>query len=329
MPVVVANAHLSDRTLRRAARLRALLAPVIAGITRYLTQSPAIRDRALALGLPAARVTVVGHTKFDQEVPALTPDEAAELRARFGLAAAQPLFLAGSTHEGEEELILEAWEAARRAVPDLALMLAPRHLTRVAAVRALIERRGLAVRARSEATGVQVFRCSGVQDDQPEHLNTRTPEHLNAVLLLDTMGELAKLYGLAGLRVGYAIAPPAVADALERVRQPFNVNALALAGALAALDDDAHVERTLATNRAGMAYLVQAFDALGLAHVPSAANFVLVRVGDGARTYQALLRRGVIVRPMDGYGFPAHVRVTVGTPVENERLVAALRAVVA
>src|SRR5438132_1183671 len=109
---VVANAHLSDRTLRRAARLRALLAPVIAGITRYLAQSPAIRDRALALGLPAARVTVVGHTKFDQEVPALTPDEAAELRARFGLAAAQPLFLAGSTHEGEEELILEAWEAA-------------------------------------------------------------------------------------------------------------------------------------------------------------------------------------------------------------------------
>ena len=107
VPVVVANAHLSDRTLRRAARLRALLAPVIAGITRYLTQSPAIRDRALALGLPAARVTVVGHTKFDQEVPALTPDEAAELRARFGLAAAQPLFLAGSTHEGEEELILD------------------------------------------------------------------------------------------------------------------------------------------------------------------------------------------------------------------------------
>src|SRR6266581_8910958 len=157
VPVVVANAHLSDRTLRRATRLRALLAPVIAGITRYLTQSPAIRDRALALGLPAARVTVVGHTKFDQEVPALTPDEAAELRARFGLAAAQPLFLAGSTHEGEEELILEAWEAARRAVPDLALMLAPRHLTRIAAVRALIERRGLTVRARSETTGVQGF----------------------------------------------------------------------------------------------------------------------------------------------------------------------------
>src|SRR5947209_7725613 len=114
VPVVVANAHLSDRTLRRAARLRALLAPVIAGITRYLTQSPAIRDRALALGLPAARVTVVGHTKFDQEVPALTPDEAAELRARFGLAAAQPLFLAGRTHARAAELLLCDGEAARR-----------------------------------------------------------------------------------------------------------------------------------------------------------------------------------------------------------------------
>ena len=214
--MVVANAHLSDRTLRRAARLRALLAPVIAGITRYLTQSPAIRDRALALGLPAARVTVVGHTKFDQEVPALTPDEAAELRARFGLAAAQPLFLAGSTHEGEEELILEAWEAARRAVPDLALMLAPRHLTRVAAVRALIERRGLTVRARSETTGVQGLGWSDVQDDQPEHLTTRTPEHLNAVLLLDTMGELAKLYGLAAVAfVGGSLVPRGGHDILQ------------------------------------------------------------------------------------------------------------------
>src|SRR5712692_4125492 len=90
IPVVVANAHLSDRTLRRATRLRASLAPVIAGITRYLTQSPAIRDRAIALGLPPERVTVVGHTKFDQEVPSLTPDEAAELCSRFGMTPDQP-----------------------------------------------------------------------------------------------------------------------------------------------------------------------------------------------------------------------------------------------
>ena len=115
---------------------------------------------------------------------------------------------------------------------------------------------------------------------------------------------------------------------IERIRQPFNVNALALVGALAALDDDDHVRRTLAMNRAGMAHLTEAFARLGLAWVPSAANFVLVRVGDGARVYDALLRRGVIVRPMAVYGFPEHVRVTIGTPAENERLVAALAAVV-
>ncbi|HJQ83003.1 MAG TPA: histidinol-phosphate transaminase [Candidatus Binatia bacterium] len=137
----------------------------------------------------------------------------------------------------------------------------------------------------------------------------------------------SKLYGLAGLRIGWGVAPPEVVDPIERVRQPFNVNALALVGALAALDDEDHVRRTLAANRAGMAYLVAQLDRLGLAHVPSAANFILVRVGAGARVYDALLRRGVIVRPMDGYGFPEHVRATIGTPAENERLVEALRAV--
>src|SRR5437870_3140052 len=147
-----------------------------------------------------------------------------------------------------------------------------------------------------------------------------------AVLSLRTF---SKLYGLAGLRVGYGVASGPVIDALDRIRQPFNVNALALAGALAALDDEEHVRRTLAANRAGMAFLVDAFRALGLAHVPSAANFVLVRVGDGARVYEALLRRGVIVRPMAVYGFPEHVRVTVGTEAENARFVAALRAVLA
>ena len=139
----------------------------------------------------------------------------------------------------------------------------------------------------------------------------------------------SKLYGLAGLRIGYGVAAAPVIDVLDRIRQPFNVNALALAGARAALDDEEHVRRTLAANRAGMAFLVEAFRALGLAYVPSAANFVLVRVGDGARVYEALLRRGVIVRPMAVYGFPEHVRVTVGTEAENARFVAALRAVLA
>jgi len=111
---------------------------------------------------------------------------------------------------------------------------------------------------------------------------------------------------------------------MGRVRQPFNVNALALVGALAALDDEDHVARTLAVNREGMAYLVEGLKRLGLSWVPSAANFVLVRVGPAAKIYQALLRRGVIVRPMEGYGFPEHLRVTVGLPEENRRFLQAL-----
>ena len=118
-------------------------------------------------------------------------------------------------------------------------------------------------------------------------------------------------------------------DAIGRLRQPFNVNSLALVAAVAALDDEEHVLRTLAVNREGMAYLGRAFAALGIEYVPSVANFVLVRVADGTRVHDALLRRGVIVRPMDGYGFPEHVRVTIGTAAENERLVEALRAVLA
>ncbi len=161
--------------------------------------------------------------------------------------------------------------------------------------------------------------------DDPEYPDTIHDRGDGRVPVI-TLRTFSKLFGLAGLRIGWAAAPAPVADAIDRLRQPFNVNSLALVGALAALDDAEHVRRTLATNREGMAFLVRAFATLGVEHVPSAANFVLVRVGDGARVYDQLLRRGVIVRPMGGYGFPEHVRVTVGTAAENERLVAALRA---
>src|SRR5262245_37739470 len=164
--------------------------------------------------------------------------------------------------------------------------------------------------------------------EDPEYPDTIRSRGDGSVAVV-TLRTFSKLYGLAGLRVGYGVAPAAVIDAIARVRQPFNVNALALVAALAALDDAEHVRPTLAANREGMAYLVAAFGRLGLEHVPSAANFVLVRVGDAGRVYQALLRRGVIVRPMDVYGFPAHVRVTAGTRAENERFVAALGAVLA
>jgi histidinol-phosphate aminotransferase len=161
--------------------------------------------------------------------------------------------------------------------------------------------------------------------DYPDTIRERGDGRLPIV----TLRTFSKLYGLAGLRVGYAVAPPALIDAMGRIRQPFNVNSLALVGALAALDDEEHVRRTLAANRGGMAVLVEAFTRLGLAHVPSEANFVLVRVGRARRVYEGLLRRGVIVRPMDVYGFPEHLRVTVGLAEENARFLDALEGVLA
>ena len=142
-----------------------------------------------------------------------------------------------------------------------------------------------------------------------------------------TLRTFSKLYGLAGLRIGYAVAPAPVIEAMQRIRQPFNVNGLALVGALAALDDVEHVQRTLAVNREGMRVLMEAFRRLELPFVPSAANFILVRVGQGLAVYEALLRQGVIVRPMDGYGLPEYLRVTIGLPEENARFIEALETV--
>ena len=142
--------------------------------------------------------------------------------------------------------------------------------------------------------------------------------------LLIVLRTFSKIYGLAGLRVGYGVAHPDIIDLLNRLRAPFNVNTLAQVAALAALDDDEHVERTRQVNREGMAYLREALEDLGLECVPSWANFILVKVGNAGRLYDALLRQGVIVRPVPVYGFPEHVRITVGTRAENERLVRAL-----
>jgi histidinol-phosphate aminotransferase len=147
--------------------------------------------------------------------------------------------------------------------------------------------------------------------------------------LLVTLRTFSKIYGLAGLRVGYGVAQPDIIDVLHRVRQPFNVNALAQVGALAALDDEEHIGRTRQANRDGMAFLRSACKRLGLAVVPSWANFLMVDVGRGATVYEALLRLGVIVRPMGFYGFPRHVRVTIGTMEENRRFVEAVGRVLA
>jgi len=162
----------------------------------------------------------------------------------------------------------------------------------------------------------------------PDYPNSITMRGDGSVAVV-ALRTFSKLYGLAGLRVGYAVADPVLIEVLGRIRQPFNVNALALVAASAALDDDEHVRRTLELNGAGMACLVEGVQRLGLSHVPSQANFLLVRVGEGKRVYEALLHRGVIVRPMDAYGFPEHVRVTVGLPEENRRFLEALDAVLA
>jgi histidinol-phosphate aminotransferase len=134
----------------------------------------------------------------------------------------------------------------------------------------------------------------------------------------------SKIYGLAGLRVGYGVGPPELIDLMNRLRAPFNVSTLAQAAALAALDDDEHVERTRRANAHGMRELRAAFTKLGLEQVPSWANFILVRVGNARRVYEGLLRKGVIVRPVPVYGFPEHLRVTVGRPEENRRFIEAL-----
>jgi len=133
----------------------------------------------------------------------------------------------------------------------------------------------------------------------------------------------SKSVGLAGLRVGYGVADPELAGYLERARHPFNVNLLAEVAALAALDDREHLERTLRLNAEGLAYLTRELRALGIEVWPSEANFLLAKPGPGA--YERLLREGVIVRPLGGFGMPEHVRITIGLPEENERLVKALR----
>ncbi len=135
----------------------------------------------------------------------------------------------------------------------------------------------------------------------------------------------SKAYGLAGLRVGYAVSHPDVAELLNRVRQPFNVNTLALAAAEAALGDEAYLHRSRRLNREGLAFLQSAFQARRLECIPSVGNFITVDVGrEAGPVFEALLRQGVIVRPVANYGMPRHLRVSVGTAEENTVFIQAL-----
>lgn len=143
----------------------------------------------------------------------------------------------------------------------------------------------------------------------------------------------SKAYGLAGLRVGFGLAQPQVTDLLNRIRQPFNVNSLAQAAAVAALNDAEFLRRSAELNAQGYRQLTEAFDELGLEYVPSFGNFVLVKVGEdsgaGARVNLALLKKGIIVRPVGGYGLPQWLRISIGLPEENDAFIQALKDVLA
>jgi histidinol-phosphate aminotransferase len=135
----------------------------------------------------------------------------------------------------------------------------------------------------------------------------------------------SKAYGLAGLRVGFALAHPEIADLMNRVRQPFNVSTIAQAAAEAAVNDRAFVDRSVQLNRSGMRQIIEGLERLNLSHIPSFGNFVSFRASGAAQVYQRLLKQGVIVRPIGVYGLPEHLRVTIGLPAENERFLDALR----
>ena len=143
----------------------------------------------------------------------------------------------------------------------------------------------------------------------------------------------SKAYGLAGLRIGYGVAQPALTDLLNRIRQPFNVNSLAQVAAIAAFQDSAFLQQGYEVNRAGYLQLTQAFTEMGLTYLPSAGNFVLVKVGEddeaGVRVNLALLKRGIIVRPVGNYGLPKWLRISIGLSEENAAFINAFREILA
>jgi histidinol-phosphate aminotransferase len=161
-------------------------------------------------------------------------------------------------------------------------------------------------------------------DDPPDLLPLIRAGRKPNLILLRTF---SKIYGLAGLRLGYGLAHPEFIAALEKIRQPFNINSLAQEAALAALDDAAHIKKTRQNNAKGRKLFEKAFAAMKVEFVPSSANFVLAKVGAGQEVFEQLQRRGVITRPMGGYQLPEWLRVSIGTPAENQRCIKALREV--
>ena len=189
-----------------------------------------------------------------------------------------------------------------------------------------------------------------VTQDQIDHFMDRIPDHVIVIFdeayyeFLDSppdtlkyvregrnvvvMRTFSKIQGLAGLRIGYGLAPSGLASVLQKTRQPFNANHLAQEAALAALADEEHQHRTKTITDEGRQFLQKSFDQMGLEYLPSYANFVLVKVGDGDAVFDALLRKGVIVRAMRSYKLPEWVRISIGKNEENQRCVELLKEVV-
>jgi len=163
-------------------------------------------------------------------------------------------------------------------------------------------------------------------DEAPDLVAEIQTDRKQNLLLMRTF---SKIYGLAGLRLGYGIGHPDLIAEFEKVRQPFNINAIAQAGALAALDDTAHADKTRRGNSRGLRLFARAFRKLGLEFVPSSANFVLVRVGDGHQVCNEMQKLGVIVRPMGGYQLPEWIRISIGTSKENQRCLEGLKSALA
>jgi 3-deoxy-D-manno-octulosonic-acid transferase len=204
---VLINGRFSDRGFRRAARLRPLYRWALASVERFAMQSALDRERGIVLGALPERLQVVGNTKFDQNVPQLSAEEAAAARATFDWEPGRPLWIAGSTHPGEEEQILDAYTAVRHDVPDLTLMIAPRHVERADEIEALIRARGMRVMRR---TGV------GKAVSLPSESLGQADSLLHSVALLDTVGELAGFYALADVVfVGGSLIPKGGHDILQ------------------------------------------------------------------------------------------------------------------
>lgn len=157
------------------------------------------------------------------------------------------------------------------------------------------------------------------------------PQTLNYISdgrMVITLRTFSKIYGLAGLRIGYGISRPDIIEVMNKVRQPFNVSSLAQVAARASLKDKEHVEKSIRTNIEGKEYLYKEFEKMGLDYVPSEANFILVHMDrPGSEVMKQLLKEGVIVRPVAGYEFPNSVRITIGTMEQNQRLISSLKKV--